>query len=190
MGGRGASSSGGSAFGKRGKANTPNEAVINTNPNYNKGIEYQINCQRCVYAYELRRRGYDVEALPHTMKQNDPMMNRISMWGHGFIGQQWEDNLGKRNKEVEQSIVSKMQQWGDGARAIVYVAWKQGGAHVFNIENHKGKVAAFDAQKGIELKLNDSISKAKPSATMISRVDNLKPNNKVMHYAVKKKGRN
>ncbi|WP_390621060.1 phage minor capsid protein [Treponema pectinovorum] len=35
------------------------------NPNYKKGGGYAKNCQTCVVAYELRRRGYDVEALPN-----------------------------------------------------------------------------------------------------------------------------
>ncbi len=188
MGGRGASSSskgGNSIFGKQGKAKTPNEALASTNPNYNKGTEYQVNCQRCVYAYELQRQGYDVEALPHTMTQNDPM-NGMSRWGQGFVGQKWESNLGTRNTAVEQNIVSKMQQWGDGSRAVVYVAWKRGRAHVFNIENQGGKVGIFDAQTGKQHKLSDYISNAKPSSTKISRVDNLKPNANVLQYAVKK----
>ena len=35
----------------------------NANPNYYKGKEYQVNCQRCVPTYEMRRRGIDAEAL-------------------------------------------------------------------------------------------------------------------------------
>nr|DAU47670.1 MAG TPA: Portal protein [Caudoviricetes sp.] len=41
----------------------PQLALSGTNPNYDKVREYQINCQRCVPTYEMRRRGYDVEAL-------------------------------------------------------------------------------------------------------------------------------
>ena len=33
------------------------------NPHYNNGGGYAENCQTCVVAYELRRRGFDVEAL-------------------------------------------------------------------------------------------------------------------------------
>ena len=68
MGGRGASarSGGSSALGKQGKPKTPEEALANANAaNYNKDRAYQINCQRVVWAYELQRRGYDVEALPN-----------------------------------------------------------------------------------------------------------------------------
>lgn len=41
----------------------PQLALSGTNPNYDKAREYRINCQRCVPTYEMRRRGYDVEAL-------------------------------------------------------------------------------------------------------------------------------
>jgi SPP1 gp7 family putative phage head morphogenesis protein len=40
------------------------DALKGTNPNYALGWKYQNNCQRCVPAYELRRRGYDVTAKP------------------------------------------------------------------------------------------------------------------------------
>lgn len=40
------------------------ENVAATNPRWKEGDEYQVNCQRCVQALELRDRGYDVEAGP------------------------------------------------------------------------------------------------------------------------------
>ncbi|MFB3306804.1 hypothetical protein Q7C20_26565, partial [Pseudomonas sp. AMR01] len=42
-------------------------ARVNANPKFNTGgSAYQTNCQRVVSNYELRRRGYDVEAMPRT----------------------------------------------------------------------------------------------------------------------------
>ena len=192
FGGRGASSasSGGDpVLGKQGKARTSEEALSATNPNYSQGKEYRVNCQRCVYAYELERRGYDVEALAATMNNNDPMFEN-RRWQSGFAGQTWERNLGTRNTAVEKNIVSQMQNWGDGSRAIGYVAWKGGSAHVFNIENKGGKVSIFDGQTGKQHSLSEYLSLSKPSMTMISRVDHLKPNTGVLQYAVKKKGSN
>ena len=48
-----------------GKEHTPYDDIRDTNPRYKEGKEYQINCMRCAVAYELRRRGYDVEAMPY-----------------------------------------------------------------------------------------------------------------------------
>ena len=64
MGGRGGSYSRSGFLGPRGKQKTVDEALAGSNPHYREGREWQQNCQRCIYAYEMQRRGYDVEALP------------------------------------------------------------------------------------------------------------------------------
>ena len=52
-------------FGSRGKAMAFKPANERKgNPNYSKCEAYKNNCQSCVLANELRRRGFDVEALP------------------------------------------------------------------------------------------------------------------------------
>lgn len=52
-------------FGSRGKAMAFKPANERRgNPNYSKSEAYKNNCQSCVLANELRRRGFDVEALP------------------------------------------------------------------------------------------------------------------------------
>ena len=40
------------------------DILSQTNPNYDKGEKFEINCQRCVPAYEMRKRGYNVTAKP------------------------------------------------------------------------------------------------------------------------------
>lgn len=40
-------------------------AAAGTNPNYGSHGSYSVNCQRTVPTYELRRRGFDLEALPN-----------------------------------------------------------------------------------------------------------------------------
>ena len=54
---------------KRGKEMTFEEAnELRGNINFGKGYEYGVNCQSCVVSNELRRRGYDVTALPNLKK--------------------------------------------------------------------------------------------------------------------------
>jgi len=48
-------------------------AVKGANPKFQRGTPYSANCQRCVQAYEFRRRGYDVVAKPAA--------NNIISWG-------------------------------------------------------------------------------------------------------------
>ena len=188
-GGKGNSASFDPILGKKGRAKSPNEALANTNPNYKSGRAYQENCQRCIFALEGQMRGYDVEALPATLKRDEPLFQYSTSWERGFLGQKWERNLGNRSDVVEQNIVSKMQQWGDGSRGIAYVEWKRGSAHVFNIVNEGGKVSIFDGQDGKQYKLSDYLKNAKPSKTEISRVDNLQFNPNVIKYAVKQRGK-
>lgn len=57
MGGRGGSYSRSSFLGPRGKQKTVDEALAGSNPHYREGREWQQNCQRCIYAYEMQRRG-------------------------------------------------------------------------------------------------------------------------------------
>lgn len=42
----------------------PAKIVKKTNPKFSEGRPYQHNCTNCVTAYDLRKRGYDVEAKP------------------------------------------------------------------------------------------------------------------------------
>lgn len=167
-------------------------ALANANPNYNKGKEYQYNCQRCVVAYALLRRGEDVEALPEI--KGDTTSHH---WQEFFENQQWEPvkinklarPLSDRQQETQTNIENEVKSWGDGSIGIVYVQWsKNQGAHVFNVENVNGKVRFVDAQDG-----TTDVSKyfkgirANNKTTLLSRVDNLKPNPKYIDKVVKKK---
>lgn len=154
-------------------------AVQRTNPNYSKGREYQENCQRCVWAYELQRRGYDVEALP-TFKGDDlpsqgrwKLLNKVctNPENNVYVGQ----HFGQTNsiKTEITNITDAMTNWGDGSRGIVRVKWKNSlSGHVFNIENQGGKIKAFDGQTGKEINLRDYLSRASRGYTSLVRSDN------------------
>lgn len=46
-----------------------------TNPRFfTHTHEYMENCQRCVVAYEARRRGYNVIAKPRILSRTDPLL--------------------------------------------------------------------------------------------------------------------
>lgn len=177
--------------GKRKQGNWSDEVVragTSVNPNYGKdGQKYTHNCQRCVIGYEQQRRGYDVEALPRQDK-NDVMFEN-GRWMKMYEGQRWERNLGTRSSQVRKTIENKMAEWGVGARAIVYVAWKAGKAHVFNVEQTELGLMAVDAQTStVNFNISAYLDRSKPSQTMISRVDGLKEKDDIK-LAVKKKGK-
>lgn len=209
MGGRGAYSSGGdglpskfrSVLGRKGK---PREidAVLGTanKPRYNDDIAYRINCQRCVWAYELQRRGYKVQARGNDGAGGSFNSSRV------FEDLKWDDvkwykgkgngvlslpksagGNAKQRNQIVKNIEQKMTEWGEGSRAIVGVGWqKTPQGHVFNVENIGGKAYIVDAQVGKKLPLRDYINKARVLGVQIARTDNLrKPNYDMLKQAVK-----
>lgn len=63
----------------------------NTNPGYNpKSRAFTENCQSCVYAYEMRLRGYDVHAKGYDIRNKD--QNDLAK----FMNLGWVDENGKK----------------------------------------------------------------------------------------------
>jgi SPP1 gp7 family putative phage head morphogenesis protein len=120
------------------------EAASGANPNFQKGKEYQINCQRCVPTYELRRRGYNVEAQP--VVNNDK--GQVAHGMECFDGAQpvgWPRNLkGITGKELEEQL----NALPDGARAAVFVCWGGPKGHTFVCEKLNGALRFIDPQSG------------------------------------------
>lgn len=148
------------------------EDLKNTNPYYDKNKNYKTNCQRCVNAYEARRRGFDVIAKPFS---NDSLSKM-------FHGQGWP-NVYKDYELIDCSSISSiepvdmiehlMSTWGDGARAIIRVVWKNySSGHVFVAEQISGKTIFLDPQTGVK-DVKYYFKEAKKTGTYIMRVDNL-----------------
>lgn len=112
----------------------------NVNPNYDpeKNGEWENNCQSCAPAYEMRRRGYDVEAKPFTEENEYLSRNPEAAWDNPDI--QATEGNGKAD------IEHQMQEWGDGSRAEVIVYWKEGGGHAFCAEQVDGETRFIDPQ--------------------------------------------
>lgn len=100
--------------------------------------DYSANCTHCVQTYELRRRGIDVEATALPQKFHPwggrPLADIESTWGRKFTSGGQTD------------IEKAFAQHGPGSRGVVYIQWKNGGGHVFNVENVGGKVRFIDGQ--------------------------------------------
>lgn len=151
-----------------------------TNPNYEQGNEYQINCQRCITAYEARRRGIDVEALPNYGGDGFGVMMRIdgslnpNGWTSAYKNPKPVYCGAKDGPGTGQKAVSQMEKWGDGARAIVRVQWQGGrSGHVFIAENVNGEIRFIDPQTN-DMNVLRYFQWAKKNQTYIIRVDKLK----------------
>ena len=101
---------------------------------------YMENCQRCVMAYELRRRGYSVVAQPYIPGGADmlPYMNRRYGWPAVFEKQIITDCSAVTQAQAKENIERQMRAYGDGSRAIVRVNWlSRANGHLFMVENSR-----------------------------------------------------
>lgn len=159
-------------FGFKRLAVEPNykDATQKANPGYSTDKRYRINCQRCCPTYEMRRRGYDVVALPYGTKTDAAYKG----WRDIFKDAQWLPPGGRTGKAQMQKIVETVQEFGDGARIEIYVQWKYGSAHVFMCENVGGEIRFIDPQTG-NLDVSRYFDEIKPSKTLYARLDQLEP---------------
>ena len=137
------------------------------NPNFTienaEGLGYQHNCQTCTMTYELRRRGFNVEAKPSPLVKN--VMREFDLfaaskganWTLRFLNSDGtpvkykysgydipKDTIASKNAYIQ----NETKQQG---RYEVYCAWKgkNAGAHVFIVERQKnGELLWFDPQSG------------------------------------------
>lgn len=144
------------------------DILSQTNPNYDKGEEFEINCQRCVPAYEMRKRGYNVTAKPLPCDDDIYQYEYLSMWDNP----QEIKCSGSGLKDIKQY----MKSWGDGSRAEISIGFKgSDDSHLIVAEQRTGKTIFVDSQNN-EI-LDDSYFKTVESnKTSICRLDNLKPN--------------
>ena len=133
---------------KKGTSMAIQGAVKGANPNYSRGSAYGVNCQRCVQAYEFRRRGYDVVAKPK------PSTNNIISWGSECFIQpgayQYSYQAYALN-QTEAAVKKALANAPDGSRFSIYIKWKRtygGSAHVFIAEKTGGVVHYLDPQTG------------------------------------------
>lgn len=187
------------AIGKKGKPKSISDAILESNPNFSRSYrEYSENCQRCVVAYELRRRGYDVEALPtyrgdtlgrivHIDVDNQLYMGK---WRGAFKNAKTENVGATGNNAVDkvmQNISDKMKQYGSGSRAVIQVLYNRGGGHVFNVENQGGRIVYVEAQSGKIKDVKSTLQTVKTNSVNIVRTDNLKLSDRAKNFVHTKK---
>lgn len=135
-----------------------------TNPNFNqKDEEWFRNCQRCAVTYEMRRRGFDVEAKPKY--QSDLISQRPYV-----VFENAEIRYFTRN--AENTIKNAMAEWGDGARCQICVLWDTGGGHTFIAEQREGKTVFIDPQTN-DINVENYFDDIKVKKSYFYRIDNL-----------------
>ncbi|RHK34986.1 hypothetical protein DW071_07725 [Bacteroides ovatus] len=151
---------------KKGKEMTFEEAnELRGNINYGKASEYSVNCQSCVVANELRRRGYNVTALPNLQKTGnipyelsmrtnwvwiDPktmVMPKKQTAGGIYDITRSGALKSKSIKELTKELVELVKEPG---RYHIDFAWKgKNSGHIITLEKlHNGKIIIYDPQTG------------------------------------------
>jgi len=176
-----------------------NSDVRFTNPHFDEGREWQVNCQRVAVAYELRRRGYLVEALPNVKGRDkqyashdlENVWREPSKWirpdgtevAEGTPGAVRIGGGVRRFARPGSSLALKAQvsTWPPGSRGWIVAAWKAGGAHIWNVEvAADGTVIYLDAQLRTVLKDGQPhFRNAIPSSLLLLRVDDLVPTEEI-----------
>ena len=143
----------GEAIGTKGTPFSMVDAWFDANPYYSDSYaEFSTNCQRCVFAYELRRRGYDVETLANFKNRTAKMLSTHTNYA-------WIDpKTGKHPKYIRFNgdTVAGLESFIDrtiesGKRYTFEFTWKGKGfsghiVHMFRAAN--GEVNIFDPQTG------------------------------------------
>lgn len=118
------------------------DALVKTNPNFGAGRQWKENCPNCVQAFELRRRGLDVEAAPLTGGGSSAWAEKT--WGRGFTDV--SDSPGGSRAALDQAF----QQFGPGSRGVVRAIYGNGASHVFSVENLNNELRYVCSQQHLE----------------------------------------
>jgi hypothetical protein len=118
-------------------SHTLEEDLAAVNPNLKKSNLYQWNCIFCTAAFELRRRGFDVEALP--ISDWPPTVK----WSKLF---KKEKVIGGISRKDLPKMSAKIAEWGEDARGVVTAVNANGWGHIFSVETQGGKVRFIDPQ--------------------------------------------
>ncbi len=190
---------------KKGKEMTFEEAnELRGNINYGKASEYSVNCQSCVVANELRRRGYNVTALPNLQKTGnipyelsmrtnwawiDPktmVMPKKQTAGGIYDITRSGALKSKSIKELTKELVELVKEPG---RYHIDFAWKdKDSGHIITLEKlHNGKIIIYDPQNGEIVDWRDISKRIKQNyGVNVLRVDNLLVNTDIIDGIVRK----
>lgn len=144
-------------FYKKAKQSTRQEDIDAVNPDYKLGgYGASNNCMLCTITYDLRRRGYDVEARKmagngldaNALKRyyEKPEINRVSRKDSETNKLSKDYNVNQRN--MINNARSDLVKQGDGARGNIMVMWRgyQAGGHSMAYEINHGSLEIIDTQ--------------------------------------------
>ena len=189
-------------FHKKDREYTPEEDTKAVNPGvWNYDANTKNNCVLCTYAYDLRRRGYDVTANKTTVGYNRDELKEFypkAKLESGYMPTEKKDeqfsylraSIGT-NKELAKTTLDKIKKQGNGARGALYVTFDSPYAgHAVAYEVIDNDVVIRDTQIGRTYANGRGILTESPekflrscSTSEFARLDNVDFNIKKMKEA-------
>ena len=158
---------------------TPKDDMAACNPKYSKGGVYKNNCISCALAYDMRRRGYDVESAP--IDTTSAVNGSLSVQLDFYKGEKLETFEVPKDPDVAiKQFTNRFLEYGDGSRGMLRIRWKNGDGHAAVWEVDDGSVMIRDPQNNTIVDLSDYMSRAK--TFYYFRTDNLELTNKAFRF--------
>lgn len=166
-------------------ATLQSKIVKQVNPEFpNAGTK--MNCRRCTFAYEMRRRGYDVTSTKshfalgqdleglQTATMAGAKKHYESVWGEKQVAppHEFARQTPQRKSEL---IFESLGKYPNGARGELAVGWNFGGGHSMAFEVVNKKPVIFDTQNGVTYKSPAAFAKYTPITGVAAhtRTDNV-----------------
>ena len=149
------------------------------NPLYQKSTEYQMNCVLCSTAYEMRRRGYDVEA------------SRSSLGRYPDDIKTYFNNAEMQHAKTYSDFKKQLRAMPDGSRGNVCTnVGPFSSKHSMVWEKEDGKVIIRDCQTNTKYdSIDKSIIRADAPSYDFIRTDNLEVNKDGIMDAIRPRGK-
>ena len=158
---------------------TPKDDMAACNPKYSKGGVYKNNCISCALAYDMRRRGHDVESAP--IDTTSAVNGSLSVQLDFYKGEKLETFEVPKDPDVAaKQFSNRILKYGDGSRGMLRIRWKNGDGHAAVWEVDDGSVVIGDPQNNTIVDLSDYMSRAK--TFYYFRTDNLELTNKAFRF--------
>lgn len=141
-------------------------------------MEYSNNCTNCAAVYELRRRGYDVEAMPYAegiTRNHNQTTDYSDNYKSGF---KWTVPINSTTETYSTQLTNAiLKSFSGNQRGYVHIS-----CHIFNYEVKNNKVNYIDIQSG---GLNNpttikAINDSSPNDIKFARTDNLELDDSIL----------
>lgn len=112
----------------------------------------KTNCQRCSIAFELRQRGYDVQA---SNGEGDDLGKQGNV-NACFLNPDIYVMREPPSNDATDDVVAKMKEWGNYSRAVLCLSYAdEEYGHAANLCNIEGEVYYVDSQSGVRRVVDD-----------------------------------